>query len=70
MSLLGNPTMTRTYGESRIEIGARPAFLFNEGEAGMSREACIKALRAESVAANAASAQFQYNFAAYHEAQW
>jgi dTDP-4-amino-4,6-dideoxygalactose transaminase len=45
-------------------------FLFNEKEAGMSRAACIKALRAEGVAVSPAGAQFQCNNAAYHEAQW
>ncbi len=45
-------------------------FLFNEKEAGMSRGACIKALRAEGVSVGAAGAQFQCNHPAYHEAQW
>jgi dTDP-4-amino-4,6-dideoxygalactose transaminase len=45
-------------------------FLFNEAEAGMSREACIKALRAEGVSVRAARAQFQCNNPAYHEPQW
>jgi perosamine synthetase len=45
-------------------------FLLNEAEAGMSREACLKALKAEGVAARPAGAQFQCNHPAYHEAQW
>ena len=45
-------------------------FLFNEVEAGMSREACIKALRAEGVSVGAAAAQFQCDAPAYHEAEW
>jgi len=45
-------------------------FHFNETEAGMSREACIKALRAEGVSVGAAGAQFQCDAPAYHEAQW
>jgi dTDP-4-amino-4,6-dideoxygalactose transaminase len=45
-------------------------FLLNETEAGMSRGACIKALRAEGVSVGAAGAQFQCSHAAYHEAQW
>jgi dTDP-4-amino-4,6-dideoxygalactose transaminase len=45
-------------------------FLFNEIEAGMSRAACIKALKAEGVSVSAAGAQFQCDNPAYHEAQW
>jgi dTDP-4-amino-4,6-dideoxygalactose transaminase len=45
-------------------------FLFNEAEAGMSREACIKALKAEGVSVRAAGAQFQCDAPAYHEPQW
>lgn len=45
-------------------------FLLNEKEAGMSRAACVKALSAEGVSIGAASAQFQCNAPAYHEAQW
>jgi dTDP-4-amino-4,6-dideoxygalactose transaminase len=45
-------------------------FLFNETEAGMSREACIKALKAEGVSVGAAGAQFQCDAPAYHEPQW
>lgn len=44
--------------------------LFNEVEAGMSRLACVKALRAEGVSISEARSQFQCNNAAYHEAQW
>jgi dTDP-4-amino-4,6-dideoxygalactose transaminase len=45
-------------------------FLLNETEAGMSRAACLKALKAEGVSVGAAGAQFQCNHPAYHEAQW
>lgn len=45
-------------------------FLLNETEAGMSRTACLKALKAEGVSVGAAGAQFQCNHPAYHEAQW
>jgi dTDP-4-amino-4,6-dideoxygalactose transaminase len=45
-------------------------FLLNEKEAGMSREACLKALTAEGVSASAAGAQFQCHHPAYHEAEW
>jgi dTDP-4-amino-4,6-dideoxygalactose transaminase len=45
-------------------------FLVNETEAGMSRAACIEALKAEGVSVGAAGAQFQCDHAAYHEAQW
>ena len=45
-------------------------FLFNETEAGMSRETCIKALKAEGVSVRAAGAQFQCDAPAYHEPQW
>ena len=44
--------------------------LFNEAEAGMSRAACLKALKAEGVSVGAAGAQFQGHHPAYHEAQW
>jgi len=49
---------------------AQNRFLLNEKEAGMSRAACIKALKAEGVSVGAAGAQFQCNHPAYHEAQW
>lgn len=45
-------------------------FLFNETEAGMSRAACVKALKAEGVAVSASGAQLQCHNPAYHEAQW
>lgn len=45
-------------------------FLLNETEAGMSRAACLKALKAEGVSVGAAGAQFQCGHPAYHEAQW
>ena len=45
-------------------------FLLNEAEAGMSRNACVKALKAEGVSASAAGAQFQCDAPAYHEPQW
>ena len=44
--------------------------LFHEAEAGMSRAACLKALKAEGVSVGAAGAQFQCHHPAYHEAQW
>jgi dTDP-4-amino-4,6-dideoxygalactose transaminase len=44
--------------------------LLNEKEAGMSREACVRALHAEGVSISAAASQFQCNNPAYHEAQW
>jgi dTDP-4-amino-4,6-dideoxygalactose transaminase len=49
---------------------AQNRFLLNETEAGMSRAACIRALKHEGVSVGAAGAQFQCNHAAYHEAQW
>jgi len=45
-------------------------FLLNEAEAGMSRAACVKALRAEGVSISVAKSQFQCKEPAYHEAQW
>lgn len=45
-------------------------FLFNETEAGMSREACIKALQAEGVKVSRSGAQFQCDAPAYHEPEW
>jgi len=45
-------------------------FLLNEDEAGMSREACLKALKAEGVSVRAASAQFQCDAPVYHEPEW
>lgn len=45
-------------------------FLFNETEAGMSREVCVKALRAEGVSISTAGAQFQCDNPIYHEAEW
>ena len=49
---------------------AQNRFLFNEAEAGMSRETCLKALQAEGVSIGAAGAQFQCDAPAYHEAEW
>jgi len=49
---------------------AQNRFLLNEKEAGMSREACLKALNAEGVSVGAAGAQFQCHNPAYHEAEW
>jgi perosamine synthetase len=45
-------------------------FLLNETEAGMSRDACVKALKAEGVAAGAAGAQFLCKNPIFHEAEW
>jgi dTDP-4-amino-4,6-dideoxygalactose transaminase len=45
-------------------------FLLNESEAGMPRQACLKALKAEGVAVGAAGSQFQCNHPAYHESPW
>ena len=45
-------------------------FLLNETEAGMSRDACVKALRAEGVHAGAAGAQFLGKDPIFHEAKW
>jgi dTDP-4-amino-4,6-dideoxygalactose transaminase len=45
-------------------------FLLNETEAGMSRDACVKALRAEGVLASAARAQFLCNNPIFHETEW
>jgi len=45
-------------------------FLLNEQEAGMTRDACVKALKAEGVDANAAKAQFLCNNPIFHEAEW
>ncbi len=45
-------------------------FLLNETEAGMTRDACVKALRAEGVSAGAAGAQFLCNNPVFHEAEW
>jgi len=44
--------------------------LFNEKEAGMSREMCVKALRAEGVDIKETAAQFQCDDPIYHEAKW
>lgn len=45
-------------------------FLIKENEAGMSREACVKALRAEGVSVGAAGAQFLCDNPIFHEAGW
>ena len=45
-------------------------FLLNETEAGMSSDACVKALRAEGVSAGAAGAQFLCDNPIFHEAEW
>ncbi len=45
-------------------------FLFNETEAGMSRDMCIKALKAEGVKVGPKGAQFQCDSPAYHESEW
>ena len=49
---------------------AENRFLLNETEAGMSRNACVKALRAEGVSISAAGAQFLCNNPIFHEAEW
>jgi len=49
---------------------AQNRFLLNEREAGISRGNCVKALKAEGVSIGGAKAQFQCDYAAYHEAQW
>jgi dTDP-4-amino-4,6-dideoxygalactose transaminase len=45
-------------------------FLLNETEAGMSRDVCVKALKAEGVSAGAAGAQFLCDNPIFHEAEW
>ena len=45
-------------------------FHLNETEAGMSREACVKALRAEGVSVGAASAQFVCKNPIFQESEW
>ncbi len=45
-------------------------FLLNETEAGMSRDACIEALKAEGVSCRAGGAQFLCNDPIFHEAKW
>ena len=42
----------------------------NEAEAGMSRDTCVKALRAEGVHASARAAQFLGNDPIFHEVKW
>jgi perosamine synthetase len=49
---------------------AENRFLLNETEAGMTRDACVKALNAEGVSAGAAGAQFLCNNPIFHEAEW
>lgn len=45
-------------------------YLLNEDEAGMSRDACVKALKAEGVHAGAAKAQYLGNDPIFHESEW
>jgi perosamine synthetase len=45
-------------------------FLINETEAGMTRDACVKALKAEGVLISAAGAQFLCDNPIFHEAEW
>jgi dTDP-4-amino-4,6-dideoxygalactose transaminase len=45
-------------------------FFLNEEEAGMSRAACVKALRAEGVQVGAAGAQFLCKNPIFHETEW
>jgi len=45
-------------------------FLLNETEAGMSRDACVEALKAEGVSVSAGKAQFLCNDPIFHEVKW
>ncbi len=45
-------------------------FLLNETEAGMSRDACVKALQAEGVSVTPRGSQFVCNDPIYREAKW
>lgn len=49
---------------------AQNTMFINEAEAGMTREAAVKALRAEGVAARAYSYPLQHKLALYAEAEW
>ena len=53
----------------RIYYAHNMLFL-DEAQAGMSREACVKALQAEGVQAKANSYTLQHKLALYAEAQW
>jgi dTDP-4-amino-4,6-dideoxygalactose transaminase len=53
----------------RVYYAANRLYL-NEEEAGMSRAACVKALRAEGVQVGAAGAQFLCKNAIFHESEW
>jgi perosamine synthetase len=57
------PDMQRTYY-------ACNTFFIDEAKAGMSREACVKALRAEGVSVRTYSYALQHKLALYHEAEW
>ena len=62
----------QTYGRAdmaRLYYGRNTLFI-DEGEAGMSRAACVKALRAEGVHASASSYRLQHKCALYAEANW
>jgi dTDP-4-amino-4,6-dideoxygalactose transaminase len=59
----GRPDAIRTYFSWNL-------LFINEAEAGMSRAACIKALKAEGVQASAHVYTLQHKLALYAEAQW
>jgi len=44
--------------------------LLDEAKAGISREACVKALQAEGVQASAYSWSLLHNYPIFHEAKW
>ena len=57
------PDMKRIYYAENM-------FFLNEAEAGMSREACVKALQAEGAQARAHTYTLQHKLPLYAEAQW
>lgn len=59
----GRPDVKRTYFSWNL-------LFLNEAEAGMSREACLKALKAEGVQASAHVYVLQHKLALYSEVQW
>ena len=59
-------------GRIRHDVGpvqVKPFFI-DEAEAGMSRQACVRALRAEGVATSAFSYRLQHKCPLYTESQW
>jgi perosamine synthetase len=62
------PQQTRPDSE-RIYYGSNMLFI-DESKAGMSRESCVKALRAEGVRASASSYTLQHKLPLYSEEQW